>query len=194
MPYSSVGMKVVLGYCVIIILNVVIFVLSARVNSFQDYYYIADIFPLALSAFTFGITALAFILDVGLDNSPTARAPFEVTSLFILSMLWLAVSAFSTSRWSHVPLNCSAIPADYSDVRSWCRELQVLKAFVWVNWVVLLLAALAVLRFFVVQHKSGQEGIWYFPLSRFTPRESRKRSEIAERRITPVWDFLRFSR
>ena len=62
------------------------------------------------------------------------------------------------------------------------------------NLSAVLLAALAVLRFFVVQHKSGQKGIWCFPLSRFTPRESRKRSEIAERRITPVWDFLRFSR
>lgn len=30
-----------------------------------------------------------FILDVSLDNSPTARAPFEVTSLFIFSILWL---------------------------------------------------------------------------------------------------------
>jgi hypothetical protein len=29
------------------------------------------------------------ILDIGLDNSPTARAPFEVASLFIFSMLWL---------------------------------------------------------------------------------------------------------
>lgn len=38
-------------------------------------------------------------------------------------------------RWRHVPLACSKIPAEYVEERGWCRELQALKAFVWVEWV-----------------------------------------------------------
>ncbi|KAI9457625.1 hypothetical protein BJY52DRAFT_465735 [Lactarius psammicola] len=187
----SVGRGVLFSYFVIVTLNVVILALSARVNHFQDYFYIADVFPLALSAVTFGIAVLAFLLDVGLHNSPTARPSFEIAVLLILSIFWLACNAFSTSRWRHIPLNCSTIPTDYSDVRSWCRDLQALKAVVWVNWVVLLIAALVALQFSVMQHQRGQKHIWRTPLSRFKPREIRDRSESIGSRFE---DFLRFSR
>jgi len=190
MPYF-VGKGVFFSYCVIVILNIVVFALSARVNHFQDYFYVADILPLALSAVTFGIAVLAFLLDVGLRNSPTARPSFEIAVLLILSIFWLASNAFSTSRWSQIPLNCSTIPADYSDVRSWCRDLQALKAFVWVNLAVLLIAALVALQFSVMQHQRGQKDIWRTPLSRFTHRETHKRSETIGSKIE---DFLRFSR
>ncbi|KAI0300099.1 hypothetical protein B0F90DRAFT_1630105, partial [Multifurca ochricompacta] len=178
----------------IIILNIVVLALSARVNHFQDYFYVADIFPLAMSAVTLGIAVLAVLLDVGLHNSPTARPPFEIAMLFILSVFWLAFNAFSTSRWRHIPLNCSGIPDNYSDVRSWCKDLQALKAFVWINWVVLSLAALLTLRFSVLQHRRGQKHIWRTPLSRFTPRGIHKRSETVGGRVSQYNDFLRFSR
>ncbi|KAH9026972.1 hypothetical protein EDB84DRAFT_1589115 [Lactarius hengduanensis] len=187
----SVGRGVLFGYCVIVVLNIVVLALSARVNHFQDYFYIADVFPLALSAVTFGIAVLAFLLDIGLQNSPTARPSFEIAVLLILSIFWLACNVFSTSRWRHIPLDCSTIPTDYPDVRSWCRDLQALKAFVWINWVVLFIAALVALQFSVKQHQKGQKHIWHTPLSRFKPRGTHERSSTIGSKLE---DFLRFSR
>jgi hypothetical protein len=36
-------------------------------------------------------------------------------------------------------------------VRSWCRELQVLKAFVWVNWVVRA-SSIVLQRFYLIHY------------------------------------------
>ena len=30
---------------------------------------------------------------------------------------------------------CANIPDEYADERGWCRDLQALKAFVWIEWV-----------------------------------------------------------
>ena len=30
---------------------------------------------------------------------------------------------------------CGNIPDEYADERGWCRDLQALKAFVWIEWV-----------------------------------------------------------
>ncbi|KAI0261228.1 hypothetical protein BC834DRAFT_925561 [Gloeopeniophorella convolvens] len=193
-PLSSVGKKVLFGYGVIIFLNILVLALSNKVNNFQDYFYMADIFPLVLSSVTLFISVLMLALDLGLSNSPTARPPFEIGLVFVLSILWLAFNAFSTSRWRHIPLNCSSIPADFSDVRSWCKDLQALKAFVWVNWVVLFLVGIVTLRWSVTQHQSGQKHVWRTPLSRFARREGHKRSTTVASGMTQIDDFLRFSR
>jgi len=194
MSFFSVGRRVALGYCVIIIPNVVILALSYRVNRFQDYFYFADIFPLTLSAVTLSITVLAFVLDVALDNSPTARPPFQIAMLIIFSVLWLAFNALSSSRWRHLPLNCSVIPSDYPDVRTWCRDLNALKGIVWLNWVVLFLLTLVTLRFSVMQHQNGQKHIWRMPLSRFVTRGSHRNSGTNKSVTSQIDDFLRFSR
>jgi len=172
-------------------LNVVILVLSARVNHFQGDFYIADLLTLVLSVITLGIAVLAFVLDVGLDNSPTARAPFKIASLLILSIFWLAFNVFSTARWRHTPFDCSAIPADFSDSR--CEDIRALRVFVWVNWVVLLLATLGTLCFSMVQHRNGEKHIWTVSLIRFEPRARDERSMTIVYRTSQV-DYLRFSR
>ncbi|KAH9960626.1 hypothetical protein BC827DRAFT_1132657, partial [Russula dissimulans] len=192
-------------------LNVVILVLSARVDHFQDEFHVADILPLVLSAITLGITVLAcafrfsafyspfrpvittcsFVLDVVLDNSPTARAPFKIASLLILSIFWLVFNVFSTARWIHSSFDCSAILAGLSDTR--CKDIQALKVFIWVNWVVLLLATLGTLCFSMVQHRNGEKHIWTVSLTRFEPRERNERSMAIAYRISQL-DYLRFSR
>jgi len=187
----SVGGNVFFGYLVIVSLNVVILALSARVDHFQDEFHVADILPLVLSAITLGITVLAFALDVVLENSPTARAPFKIASLLILSIFWLVFNVFSTARWIHFSFDCSAIPADFSDTR--CKDIQALKVFIWVNWVVLLLATLGTLCFSMVQHRNGEKHIWAVSLTSFEPRERDERSMAIAYRISQV-DYLRFSR
>ena len=88
-----------------------------------------------------------------MKNVPTARPAVEVGLLYVLSIFWLgtpfhlsrlmvpsdlstlAFNAFSTARWRHVPMNCASIPDEYADMRSWCVDVQGLKAFVWIEFV-----------------------------------------------------------
>lgn len=116
-----------------------------------------------------------FYLDFSQTNSLFARPPFEIGFLSLLNIFWLGTSAllayqffslrpcksiafnsFSTSRWRHVPMACSAIPdgalqtfpkptsvtyfiyllLEFADERVWCRDVQALKAFVWIEFAI----------------------------------------------------------
>ncbi|KAI9451853.1 hypothetical protein F5148DRAFT_531940 [Russula earlei] len=162
----SVGMKLLLGY------------------------YVADILPLALPSITTSESPSFFVV-VHIPIYPTMRLLFQ---LFILGIVSLVTNAFSTSRWRNVPPNCSAISADYSDLRSSCQHLWALKEFVWLNWVVVVLAALVMLCFSMMQHRSGEKYIWTIPLVRFTPRPNNRRSVGVTYGTSLVEDYLRFSR
>ncbi|KAI0055960.1 hypothetical protein BV25DRAFT_1832723 [Artomyces pyxidatus] len=194
-PFSSTSKKVFIVYGVVIFTNLLVLGLSARVNHFQDYFFVADLFPLALSIITVVLSVLMLLLDVGFNNSFTARPPFYIGLLFVLSVFWLAFNAFSTSRWRHIPLNCSSIPADYPDVKSWCTDLQVLKSFVWINWLIIFLSALFTVRFAMMQHSNGQKHIWRVPLSRFAKRMGHQRNNTVSAGMTEAdRNFLQFSR
>ncbi|ETW75432.1 hypothetical protein HETIRDRAFT_243228, partial [Heterobasidion irregulare TC 32-1] len=95
----------------IILVNILVLALSTRVNQFQDFFYVADLFPFALSIVTLVISVFMLLLDIGVKDSITARPPFQIGIMFVLSIFWLAFNAFSTSRWKEVPMNCSTIPA-----------------------------------------------------------------------------------
>jgi hypothetical protein len=75
------------------------------------------------------------MLDFMVDNSPLARPPFYLGAELVLSVFWLAANAFSTARWRNIPLACDEIPDDFEDERHWCKDLQALKSFVWIQWV-----------------------------------------------------------
>jgi hypothetical protein len=93
-------------------------------------------------------------LDFALDNSYTGRAQFEIGVFGVLSVFWLAFNAFSTSRWGQVPFHCNSIPSgthsywnhynaihsfivkDFPDEITWCKNLQALKSFVWINFLI----------------------------------------------------------
>ncbi|TFY78354.1 hypothetical protein EWM64_g5664 [Hericium alpestre] len=152
---SSIGKTVFAAYAAIILTNVVVLALSARVNMFQDFFYVADKFPFILSIVTLAVALLLLVFDLGLSSAYTARAQFQIGVLALFSVFWLGFNAFSSSRWKHVPMNCSSIPSDYPDTRAWCHDLQALQAFVWLNWVLLSAAALATMRFSVRQHQKG---------------------------------------
>ncbi|TFY58216.1 hypothetical protein EVG20_g8235 [Dentipellis fragilis] len=208
---SAVGRTVFWIYTAIILVNVVVLALSARVNIFQEFYFVADKFPLAMSIITLIISVFMLFLDVGLDNAFTAHAAFEIGMLSLLSILWLALNAFSSSRWKHIPMNCFAIPSDYPETRTWCMDVQALQAFVWINWTLLFIAALTLIRYSVTQHQAGQKHIWTTPLSRFAVHAERghRRTSTVDypfgsmspapemtqaQQAQATEDFLRFSR
>ncbi|THH07149.1 hypothetical protein EW146_g9405 [Bondarzewia mesenterica] len=132
----------------IILMNVLVLALSARVNQFQNFFFVADLFPFALSIITLSISVLMLLLDVGVEDSITAHPPFQIGMLFLLSIFWLAFNSFSTSRWTYIPLNCSSIPP----------------------------GALVALRYAMTQSQRGQKHIWSTPLSRYRPQVSHWRT------------------
>ena len=56
---------------------------------------LSRVYPAFCNIFMHSLSCLrkcSFVLDFSLDNSPTARAPFEIALLFFLSILWLGKS------------------------------------------------------------------------------------------------------
>lgn len=60
------------------------------------------------------------------------------------------------------------LSSGYNAEKSWCRDLQALKSFVWIEWVVLVLITITIARFSVRQSGKGFKHIWTMPLSRYT--------------------------
>jgi len=170
--YSSIGKARLQVYAGLYVINVVVLILASKVNQFQDFFFVADLFPLGLSITTLVILTAMLVLDFSLVNAFTGRPLFEIGLLSTLTIFWLAFNAFSTSRWSHVPMACSSIPADFSDEKSWCRDLQALKAFVWIEWVLLLGTLLLTLRFVLKEHRRGNTHVWATALSRYAPHST----------------------
>ncbi|KAI0711610.1 hypothetical protein C8Q76DRAFT_694484 [Earliella scabrosa] len=180
---SSIGKKKLAVHVLLIVLDIIALAFAARVNIFQEFYYFADLFPLGLAVTTLTILFFTLVLDLAMQNVPTARPAIEVGLLYVLSIFWLAFNAFSTARWRHVPMNCNSIPEEYDDMRGWCRDIQALKSFVWIEFVALFFTATWILRYAVVQHKKGRTHVWSGPLSRYVPRDL-PRNEFVRQTVT----------
>jgi len=165
MALSSTGKKKLWAYAFIIALDTTVLVLSVLVNIFQEFFFMADLFPLVLSIVTLVILSLQITLDLTSKNAFTARPAFEIPLLGILTIVWLVSNSFSTSRWAGLP-NCSVF---LGDGRAWCRNLQGLRAIIWVEWAAMLLVTLALTRISVVQARSGNTAVWHMALSRYHP-------------------------
>ncbi|KAI0782787.1 hypothetical protein C8Q75DRAFT_786820 [Abortiporus biennis] len=163
------GKKKFAVYLILLLFDIIVLALAARVNVFQEFYFMADMFPLVLSAVTLVILFFMFLADFTFANSFTARPPFEIGMLYVLSIFWLAFNAFSTVRWSNIPLNCSIIPAEYAEDRAWCKDVQALKSFVWILFLGLFITATFTLTFSIIQYRKGNRQIWVTPLSRYSP-------------------------
>jgi len=198
--YSTVGKVRLTLYGTLYLANILVLALSARVNQFQDFFFMADLFPLGLSITTLVILTVLLSMDFSSVNSVTARPPFEIGLLSLLTIFWLAFNSFSTVRWSHIPLACSNIPADFADERTWCGDVQALKAFVWIEWVILLVTLAATTRYVAIQHNLGNTHIWKTALSRYEPYSARRNSAFPgnekHHRGSSFWageSFARFS-
>ncbi|KAF9465410.1 hypothetical protein BDZ94DRAFT_1189239 [Collybia nuda] len=169
MTFSPVGRVKVTAHVILFIINIVVLALATRVNNFQEFFYIADIFPFALSIVTLILLAATITVDFALESSFTGWPQFEIGYLGLLTIFWLAFNAFSTSRWRMIPFECSEIPLTFSDERVWCKDLQALKALVWVEFLVCFVIAVMTLRYSLTQHGRGHKHIFKMPLSRYRP-------------------------
>jgi len=190
MVLSPVGRKKTAGHVIFLVFDIIVLALSSRVNQFQDFFYVADLFPLALSSVSLVIVTLLITLDFCLDDSFTGRPQSEVGLFGVLSIFWLAFNAFSTSRWAQVPSQCKTIPQDLADERMWCNHVQALKAFVWLTFLICLGITLFTLRFAVSQYKQGNKHIFQMPLSRYRP-ESKPNEGVYTGRGS---EFLQFEK
>jgi len=186
MPFSSAGRKKFAAHVALLLVDIVVLALSARVNRFQEFFYAADLFPFALSIITLVVLCSAIALDFATEDAYTGRAQIEIGYLGILSVLWLASNIFSTSRWRFVPLICYSIPAEFPDEGAWCRNLQALKAFVWIEFLLCFLTMIVTLRYSIMQNAYGNKHIWQMPLSRYWPRmPEEKASYTRDREFLP---------
>uniref|UniRef100_A0A0W0FTB8 MARVEL domain-containing protein n=1 Tax=Moniliophthora roreri TaxID=221103 RepID=A0A0W0FTB8_MONRR len=161
MAISSTGKKKIGIHGAQLLVTIIVLALSARVNQFQEFFFAADLFPLALSIISLVLLAIMQVpstriilfrvedltacyrlsMDFALSRSYNK---FEIGILSVMTVLWLVFSAFSTSRW--VSVSCGGIPDGFDDVRVWCRDLQALKAFVWIEWLAFLFSTLSTIR------------------------------------------------
>ncbi|KAH9475925.1 hypothetical protein JR316_0011487 [Psilocybe cubensis] len=169
MPFSAVGKKKLAGHAAFLLVDIIVLALATRVNQFQDFFYVADIFPLALSIISLILVVLLFTVDLALINSYTGRAQSEIGIFGVLSIFWLAFNAFSTARWRQIPFQCDSIPTDFVDEREWCKSLQALKSFVWINFLLCFGIAMFTLRYAIAEYYRGNKHIFQMPLSRYRP-------------------------
>jgi len=178
------------GHVVFLLVDIVVLALSTRVNRFQDFFYVADLFPFALSIISLVVVVLLLTLDLALDNSYSGRPQTTIGVFGVLGIFWLAFNAFSTSRWRQIPFQCDSIPFDFLDERDWCKSLQALKSFVWIIFLLSFGIAGFTLRYAVSQYNRGNKHIFQMPLSRYRS-ELRGSDEVYSGRGS---EFLQFEK
>jgi len=166
--FSQVGRKKTAWHVCLYIVNIVVLALAVQVNSFQEFFFVADLFPFGLSIATLVLLTFLLALDLRFPTSYTGRPQFEIGFFATLTVFWLASNVFSTSRWSQVPMACNTIPAAWPETRVWCKNLQALKAFVWVEWLLVGGITLFTLRYTLAQYLKGHKHIVKMSLSRYS--------------------------
>ncbi|KAI0691474.1 hypothetical protein BC835DRAFT_112311 [Cytidiella melzeri] len=170
MELTRFGKRILFAYLVLLALDIAVLALAARVNIWQEFFFMADLFPLGLSIASLVLMLVLLLSASGLQYTFAARPAFHLGIFGLLSIFWLAFNAFSTSRWSDIPLPCSTIPDDFADERGWCQEVQALKAFVWILFVGVFLTTMFMAQHIFAQHRHGNSQIWRFSIMHFDPR------------------------
>jgi len=184
MGFSSVGKVKLVAQALLFIVNIVVLVFAGRVNIFQEFFFVADLFPLCLSTVTLVLLLTTISLDLALANPLTSLPPVEIGHFGTLSIFWLAFNTFSTARWRGIPFNCNSIPADFPDERVWCKNVQALKVFVWIDFLACLATTVIILRFTVKEYNHGNRYILKTSLLRYDPRGSlARKSEFLQYRV-----------
>jgi len=169
MAFSTFGKKRMVARVALLLVNILVLALSARVNEYQEYFYKADLLPMVLSVLALIYLAFSIIFDMSVEDPLIGRAAFELPVFGLFSIFWFAFAIFSTARWAQIPMACSSIPSTYPAEITWCKDVQALKAFVWIEWLVFLLTFLVVLTYVIKQHKEGSSHIWTTGLATYTP-------------------------
>jgi len=160
--------------------TLVVLGLSAHVNQFMGFFYVADRFPFIMSILTLLILVPLCVIEfVHSGNVRTAKPLFELAWVGALLFAWTGANAFSTSRWSNIrPSDCASIPIEENPeflaaAKTWCYEIQALRAFVWMEWAMLTLIFVGLVVFCVGQSHRGASHVWTTPIRRFDPMTGR---------------------
>jgi len=165
MALTPAGKAKLWAYGFVIVLDIVVLALSVSVNVFQEFFFVADLLPLFLSIATLAILLTQIAFELTSQNPLTSRPVFEIPLMGALTIFWLVINSFSTSRWKGLP-NCSVFSEDDPDERVWCRNMQGLRAIVWIQWTVLFLTTLKLTRVSIVQARRGNTAVWHMALFR----------------------------
>ncbi|KAJ3542226.1 hypothetical protein NM688_g5995 [Phlebia brevispora] len=186
-PVSTVGRRFLSVFVILLLVDVVVVALAAKVNIYQEFFFMADLFPLGLSIATLIVLFFSITTDIVFYNAFASRPAFKIGLCFVLSTFWLAFNIFSTSRWGNIPMPCSSVPSDLPDERAWCEDVQALKSFVWIFFVggacycfipthkqdlkftLVFLTGAFTVRYAVAEHQHGNRSIWNSSLIRFDP-------------------------
>ncbi|KAK0444213.1 uncharacterized protein EV420DRAFT_1007069 [Desarmillaria tabescens] len=87
-PLSSVGKRKLLAHLFLLLVSTIVLGLSIQVNKFQEWFYVADIFPFALSLISLVLLAVMLCLDLILPGAPsfTSKPSFEIAAFTIMSI------------------------------------------------------------------------------------------------------------
>jgi len=114
------------------------------------------LFTLIIPSFT-----LVVLLVLSLRSQPR----WDVFFTFLLSMLWLAQAAYAVDVIGHV--ECDALSGTTTPTRTgtmaadtYCRQMKVIEAFSWANFILLILSFVALLNLTLRVHARGDLGIW----------------------------------
>jgi hypothetical protein len=172
-------------YGALLVCNLIVFSLSAHVNSFTSFFYVADLFPFAMSIITFVIVGGTLLGDLKGSNPVLSRPMIELPWLAILAVLWLCLNSFSSSRWRYVQAgDCGDIPSDseLTAVTVWCKEVQALRSFVWVEWLIVVASLLWLWLQTSREASRGNRQVWSTSFARPAKRDLGRLSFDAARR------------
>jgi hypothetical protein len=160
----------------LLVFTLVILGLSAHVNVFQGFFYVADRFPFVMSLFTIVILLGVIVSEfVSAGESKVSRPAVELVWLGLLLVAWLGANVFSTHRWQPIQMDvCNNIPVEsnpefLSAAKTWCYEIQALRAFIWMEWVILLISFASLLSFAIWHSARGVRHVWTTNISQFDP-------------------------
>ncbi|KAH8829068.1 hypothetical protein DL96DRAFT_1814349 [Flagelloscypha sp. PMI_526] len=166
--FSRFGRKLLAARIGVLVLAIIVLAASIRVNLFTGWFFHADKFPFGLSIATLLVVGILLLADLVSSNAFTGRALVQCISLGLLSVFWLSFNAFTTSRYAPVPYNCySAIPPEMADMQTWCVNVQVVKAFMWIEWVFITVLVLTMARFVQSECARGNRHVLKTPLCRY---------------------------
>jgi len=170
MAFSTVGRVKLGANVVILVVSIIVLALSAKVNQFQEFFFMADLFPFALGIVTMVVSLVILGLEFGFGTFVLNRAQYQASITGALTILWLAFNGFSTSRWASIPMSCSSISGDdFADERAWCNNIQALKAFIWLEFILCFATSTWIFHYSFKQYNKGYKHVFQMSFSRYRP-------------------------
>lgn len=175
--------------------TITIFALSSHVNVFQGFFYAADRFPFVMSLVTIAI--LLGVMASG-RNSKLSRPALELPLLGLLLVAWLGSNAFSTSRWRFITVDdCNSMPVEknpefFKQAKTWCYEIQALRALIWMEWVIFLISFGSLLFFALKHSSSGATHVWTTSIGQFNSSRNARTTVFQGSAMDPDFDLASY--